>query len=168
MISIHTLLLLHLSHEECTPIPPQANAREVGTYLHACLTKLADSHPSHIGFIHGHGLYMGVEIITRRSSDTPRGSSAVDAGELNQPAASTVHTSHTCSTSMSPGVTIVPPPGTAKAKAICQRMLELGVICHATGDHSNVMKVKPPLCFSIRDADQFVDILDQALKELGV
>ena len=33
------------------------------------------------------------------------------------------------------------PPGTAKARSLCQRMLELGVICHATGDHSNVIKV---------------------------
>lgn len=55
--------------------------------------------------------------------------------------------------------------GMAEAKAICERMLELGVICHATGDHSNVMKVKPPLCFSVSDAECFVDTLEQVLRE---
>ena len=33
------------------------------------------------------------------------------------------------------------PPGTARARSVCDRMLELGVVCHATGDHSNVIKV---------------------------
>lgn len=55
-------------------------------------------------------------------------------------------------------------PGTLKAQYICDRLLELGVICHATGDYSNVLKVKPPLCFSIQDADYFVECLETALK----
>jgi 4-aminobutyrate aminotransferase-like enzyme len=54
-------------------------------------------------------------------------------------------------------------PATAEAYAICERLLELGVVCHNTGDHSNVLKVKPPLCFSKADADFFVNALDIAL-----
>lgn len=51
-------------------------------------------------------------------------------------------------------------PATAEAYAICERLLELGVICHNTGDYSNVLKMKPPLCFSKQDADFFVTALD--------
>lgn len=56
-----------------------------------------------------------------------------------------------------------PMPATAEAYAICERLLELGVINHNTGDHSNVLKVKPPLYFSKEDADFFVQALDVAL-----
>ena len=44
-------------------------------------------------------------------------------------------------------------------------MLELGVIVQPTGDHANVLKVKPPLCISARDADGFADALDRVLRE---
>ena len=32
--------------------------------------------------------------------------------------------------------------------AICERLLELGVIMQPTGDHMNVLKIKPPLCLT--------------------
>jgi 4-aminobutyrate aminotransferase-like enzyme len=54
-------------------------------------------------------------------------------------------------------------PATAEAAAICERLLELGVIEHATGDHSNVLKVKPPLCITPESADFYVDRLDEVL-----
>ena len=53
----------------------------------------------------------------------------------------------------------------AEATAICERLRELGVIEHATGDFSNVLKVKPPLCITMESADFFVDRLDQVLTE---
>ena len=49
--------------------------------------------------------------------------------------------------------------------AICERLREMGVIEHATGDFSNVLKVKPPLCISRASADFFVDRLDQVLSD---
>lgn len=39
------------------------------------------------------------------------------------------------------------------------------MIEHATGDYSNVLKVKPPLCITRESADFFVDRLDQVLAE---
>jgi 4-aminobutyrate aminotransferase-like enzyme/Ser/Thr protein kinase RdoA (MazF antagonist) len=54
-------------------------------------------------------------------------------------------------------------PATAEASALCERLLDLGVICQPTGDHSNVLKVKPPLCITTESADVFVDALDDAL-----
>lgn len=56
-------------------------------------------------------------------------------------------------------------PGTAAASAICERLLELGVIGHATGDHSNVLKVKPPLCINQSSADFFVNALELILRD---
>ena len=54
-------------------------------------------------------------------------------------------------------------PATAEAAAICERLRELGVIDHATGDYSNVLKVKPPLCITQSSAGYFVDCLDEVL-----
>jgi 4-aminobutyrate aminotransferase-like enzyme len=54
-------------------------------------------------------------------------------------------------------------PATEEAYAVCERLLELGVICHNTGDFSNVLKVKPPLSFCRDDANFFIDMLDKTL-----
>lgn len=55
------------------------------------------------------------------------------------------------------------PAPSAMTKAICNRLLSLGIICHGTGDYSNVLKVKPPLCFSQADADFFVTTLERVI-----
>lgn len=54
-------------------------------------------------------------------------------------------------------------PATRETAAICDRLRELGVIAQPTGDHQNILKVKPPLCFSRRSADVFVHALDRVL-----
>ena len=103
----------------------QANARRVGAHLSRRLAELADRQPL-IGYLHGRGLYQGVELVRDPATREP---------------------------------------ATAEATAICERLRELGVIEHATGDFSNVLKVKPPLCLTIESADFFVDRLDQVLTE---
>ncbi|MDY6999048.1 MAG: aminotransferase [Actinomycetota bacterium] len=57
-------------------------------------------------------------------------------------------------------------PATRETQAICDRMLELGVIIQPTGDHMNILKTKPPLCIDVEAADFYVDTLDRALTEL--
>jgi 4-aminobutyrate aminotransferase-like enzyme/Ser/Thr protein kinase RdoA (MazF antagonist) len=57
-------------------------------------------------------------------------------------------------------------PAVAQARWICERMRELGVIVQPTGDHGNVLKVKPPLCVTESDAELFVVALDRTLREL--
>ena len=42
---------------------------------------------------------------------------------------------------------------------------ELGVACHATGDYSNVLKCKPPMCISEQSANHYVDALEAVLRE---
>jgi 4-aminobutyrate aminotransferase-like enzyme/Ser/Thr protein kinase RdoA (MazF antagonist) len=56
-------------------------------------------------------------------------------------------------------------PADAEALAICERMLELGVIVQPTGDGNNVLKVKPPLCLDRVSADLVVAALERTLAE---
>ncbi len=54
-------------------------------------------------------------------------------------------------------------PATEETAAICNRLLELGVVMQPTGDFQNVLKIKPPLCISQDSVDYFVDCLDRVL-----
>ena len=54
-------------------------------------------------------------------------------------------------------------PATVETAAICERMLDLGVVIQPTGDRLCVLKVKPPLCLDTQSADYFVDMLDRVL-----
>jgi 4-aminobutyrate aminotransferase-like enzyme/Ser/Thr protein kinase RdoA (MazF antagonist) len=56
-------------------------------------------------------------------------------------------------------------PATEETSAICDRMLELGVVIQPTGDHQNILKTKPPLCIDVDGADFYVDALDRVLTE---
>ena len=56
-------------------------------------------------------------------------------------------------------------PAPEETAAICERMLDLGVIIQPTGDHKNILKTKPPLCIDIEAADFYVDTLDRVLTE---
>lgn len=56
-------------------------------------------------------------------------------------------------------------PATDETRAICDRLLELGVIMQPTGDHQNVLKVKPPLCIDAGSSAFFVEMLDRVLQE---
>ncbi|MFJ9930076.1 aminotransferase [Streptomyces misionensis] len=58
-------------------------------------------------------------------------------------------------------------PATEETAELCDRMLELGVIVQPTGDHLNILKIKPPLCIDSAAADFFADMLDLALAQLG-
>jgi 4-aminobutyrate aminotransferase-like enzyme/Ser/Thr protein kinase RdoA (MazF antagonist) len=54
-------------------------------------------------------------------------------------------------------------PATEETAAICERMRRLGVMIQPTGDHQNVLKIKPPLCFTRESADAFVAALERVL-----
>ena len=103
----------------------QGNARVVGGHLKARLEELAQRHEI-IGAVHGHGLYLGVELVRDRTTLEP---------------------------------------AAAETGAICDRMLDLGVVIQPTSDRMNVLKVKPPLCLDRSAADFFVDTLDRVLSE---
>lgn len=56
-------------------------------------------------------------------------------------------------------------PATQETEAICNRLLDLGVIMQPTGDYLNVLKIKPPLCLTRESADFFADMLARVLEE---
>ncbi|MBJ7337782.1 aminotransferase [Mycolicibacterium sp.] len=56
-------------------------------------------------------------------------------------------------------------PATEETAAICNRMLELGVIIQPTGERQNILKTKPPLCLDVAGADFYVAALDRVLTE---
>ncbi len=56
-------------------------------------------------------------------------------------------------------------PAAEEATAICERLRRYGVILQPTGDHANVLKVKPPLCLTRADADVMVAALRRVLDE---
>ena len=59
-------------------------------------------------------------------------------------------------------------PATAEAAALCDAMLREGCIVQPTGDHKNVLKIKPPMLLSRESADFFADGLDRVLGSLEV
>ncbi|MVA73882.1 aminotransferase [Agrobacterium vitis] len=56
-------------------------------------------------------------------------------------------------------------PAAQETAAICERLLDLGIIMQPTGDHLNVLKIKPPLCLTYESASFFVAMLDKVLTE---
>ncbi|MEK0097883.1 aminotransferase [Streptomyces sp. A475] len=58
-------------------------------------------------------------------------------------------------------------PATEETAELCDRMLDLGVVVQPTGDHLNILKIKPPLCIDTTAADFFADMLERALDQLG-
>ena len=46
-------------------------------------------------------------------------------------------------------------------------MLALGVLLSTDGPHENVLKMKPPLVFSVQNADEVVEKLDLVFGELS-
>ena len=56
-------------------------------------------------------------------------------------------------------------PATEATDALCERLLGLGVIMAATGDHMNVLKIKPPLCIDAAGVDFLLAALEVAFSE---
>jgi 4-aminobutyrate aminotransferase-like enzyme len=53
-----------------------------------------------------------------------------------------------------------------ETKRVVNRMRDLGVLTATEGPHGNVLKLRPPICFSREQADMAIAALDQALSEL--
>lgn len=54
-------------------------------------------------------------------------------------------------------------PATAETYAICERLLELGVVCQPMSERMCVLKIKPPMVITEESCDYFVRALDDAL-----
>jgi 4-aminobutyrate aminotransferase-like enzyme len=63
------------------------------------------------------------------------------------------------------GVQLAGAEPAAVALAVCDRLLDRGIVCQPTGDRGDVLKVKPPLVLTPEQADRFVTQLDAVLTE---
>jgi 4-aminobutyrate aminotransferase-like enzyme len=57
-------------------------------------------------------------------------------------------------------------PATETADRVCEALLAAGCVVQPTGDHKNVLKLKPPMCITAASVDHVVDALDRVLGEL--
>ena len=57
-------------------------------------------------------------------------------------------------------------PNTVLAKKIKNRMKENFILCSTDGKYNNVIKTKPPLCFTKANVDQFCEVFEKVLKKL--
>ncbi|KAH0566594.1 hypothetical protein KQX54_002099 [Cotesia glomerata] len=57
-------------------------------------------------------------------------------------------------------------PATAEAKHVVSRMKDQKILVSSDGPDNNILKLKPPMVFSIENADHFVSTLDYVLQEV--
>ncbi|MEJ1270830.1 hypothetical protein NN561_001658 [Cricetulus griseus] len=112
----------------------QGNAVRVGNYLTELLDEQKAKHPL-IGDIRGVGLFIGIDLVKDHEKRTP---ATAEAQHI-------IYNAHG-------------PPFPALT-----RMKEKGVLLSADGPHRNVLKIKPPMCFTEEDAKFMVDHLDGIL-----
>jgi 4-aminobutyrate aminotransferase-like enzyme len=56
-------------------------------------------------------------------------------------------------------------PATRQASYVVNRLREEGILAGTDGPHHNVIKLRPPLCFSAEDAARFNSALEEILSE---
>jgi 4-aminobutyrate aminotransferase-like enzyme len=56
-------------------------------------------------------------------------------------------------------------PAPVAAKRIVNEMRSRGILMSKIGEHDNVLKLRPPLCFSTEHADMLLAELDAVLRE---
>jgi ethanolamine-phosphate phospho-lyase len=59
-------------------------------------------------------------------------------------------------------------PATAEAKHVVSRMKENKILLSNGGPDDNILKLKPPMVFSIENANYFISILDEILEEVDI
>jgi alanine-glyoxylate transaminase/(R)-3-amino-2-methylpropionate-pyruvate transaminase len=57
-------------------------------------------------------------------------------------------------------------PAKAETSEAMERMKDMGVLMGKGGLFGNVFRIKPPMCFTPKDADFLVDVMDHALTSL--
>ena len=57
-------------------------------------------------------------------------------------------------------------PAAEEARTVISRMRDDGVLIGLEGPLGNVLKIRPPLVFSVANADRLLDARDRALREI--
>jgi 4-aminobutyrate aminotransferase-like enzyme len=58
-------------------------------------------------------------------------------------------------------------PASTQTRVIVNRIKEKGVLISSIGPSDNILKMRPPLCFSIDNADLLLSVLDDTFSELA-
>jgi ethanolamine-phosphate phospho-lyase len=119
----------------------QQNALEVGTELLARLQALQTKFPC-MGDVRGKGLFLGVEFVKCRPRSDVGGAQAQEGGDMM-------------------GTDIV--PDGALCKFVVDYLRYQRIITSRDGPDGNVLKLKPPLVFSLANVDQLMTSLEEAL-----
>jgi 4-aminobutyrate aminotransferase-like enzyme len=56
-------------------------------------------------------------------------------------------------------------PATAAAARVKERLRDFRVLLSTDGPDDNVLKIKPPMVFTLEDADRVITCLDRILRE---
>lgn len=59
-------------------------------------------------------------------------------------------------------------PATAEARHVVSRMKEKRILISSDGPDDNILKLKPPMVFSIENVNHFVSVLDEVLEEVDI
>jgi 4-aminobutyrate aminotransferase-like enzyme len=57
-------------------------------------------------------------------------------------------------------------PAAVETKRVVNLMRENGILMSNIGEHDNILKLRPPLCFSTENADQLLSTLDDVLRTI--
>jgi 4-aminobutyrate aminotransferase-like enzyme len=130
----------------------QQHALETGNYLKTLLRQLQADHPI-IGDVRGEGLFLGFELVkpflAPAAAPSRKEGSGTDEGLPD------------LGTAPDHGLL----PATQQANYLKNRMRELGFLMSTDGPDENVIKIKPPMCFDRKNADQLVTYMDRVLRE---
>ena len=102
------------------------NALKVGSKIQTELRRLTQD-LDQVAEVRGSGLFIGVDLVTDRSTLTPDGNLAT---------------------------------------GIVNRLREERILISACGAQGNVLKLRPPMPFSMNDADRLIEVMDRIFQEL--
>jgi 4-aminobutyrate aminotransferase-like enzyme/Ser/Thr protein kinase RdoA (MazF antagonist) len=104
----------------------RGNALAIGNHLMDAFRDMQKRHAV-IGDVRGLGLFLGIELVTDRTTRAP---------------------------------------ATAFARAVCNGARRRGVLMGTEGPHDNVLKMRPPMIFSRRDADHLIAVLEETFADV--
>lgn len=140
-----------------------AKALSVGGALQAGFRALGKAH-AEIGDVRGMGLFVGAEIV-KPVDFAERARAAGVRTDLALVGAARAEEERVSGESAPPTGQIAPPaPWKDLAEAIAQQMRERGVLVAVDGPWGNVIKLKPPMCFSHADVRRTLSELEAALR----